>query len=70
MYRSSLQKLVGRRITAMRGAWVPGGYEHRAPPRAYGRMVGRIAGGNNGGGTRVGPGVESLFVIPAGVFGG
>ena len=34
MYRSSLQKLVGRRITAMRGAWVPGRVAPGAPPRA------------------------------------
>ena len=70
MYRSSLQKLVGRRITAMRGAWLRARSEHGATAVEYGLMVGLIAVVIIGGVTLFGQGVESLFVIPAGVFGG
>jgi len=70
MYRSLLQKLVGRRITSMRGEWLRARSEHGATAVEYGLMVGLIAVVIIGGVTLFGQGVASLFVIPAGVFGG
>lgn len=71
MNSSSLQELVGRRITRMRGAWLRARHGERgATAVEYGLMVGLIAVVIIAGVTLFGQGVESLFFIPAGVFGG
>jgi pilus assembly protein Flp/PilA len=68
---SSPQELVGRRISTMLNGRLRARHGERgATAVEYGLMVGLIAVVIIGAVTLFGRGVDALFVIPAGVFGG